>query len=130
MYSLFPFSDSGVPRSLPLPILTLLFEVPFFVRASRRWNSRIHAQGMIPARWQKIDGENLNNQNGRINEEEISSSGAWRTMVYIEFEEKGQRLKKAVTINYLSPRFWKLKLLSNLIHYVKKPIMLALQLKK
>ena len=85
---------------------------------------------MIPARWQKIDGENLNNQNGRINEEEISSSGAWRTMVYIEFEEKGQRLKKAVTINYLSPRFWKLKLLSNLIHYVKKPIMLALQLKK
>lgn len=51
-------------------------------------------------------------------------------MVYIEFEEKGQRLKKAVTINYLSPRFWKLKLLSNLIHYVKKPIMLALQLKK
>lgn len=50
----------------------------------------------------------------------------------IEFEEKGdnsdrERLEKAVTINYLSPRFSMLKLLSNLIHYVKKPIIPALR---
>ena len=35
-----------------------LVKLPFFL-ASRRWNSKIHAQGMIPIRWQKIEGENL-----------------------------------------------------------------------
>lgn len=53
-----------------------------------------------------------------MNKEEISSSRAWRTIVYIEFEEKSDssdrgRLEKAVSINYLSPRFSMLKLLSN-----------------
>lgn len=35
-----------------------LVKLPFFL-ASSRWNSKIHAQGMIPIRWQKIEGENL-----------------------------------------------------------------------
>ena len=54
-YMFRPWSN---PKKKYHSFLTGCVEVPFF-RASNKWNSRIHAQGIMAAKWQKMDGENL-----------------------------------------------------------------------